>query len=108
MDVKGIVVYYNECNSVRQVAKKFEISPKSVLKILASNDVYPDGRATEIHRLISAGLTPAEIAERFKISEKTVRGYVPYNKGSYLNENKSKNALRIQAHRANTAKKTEE
>lgn len=105
MDMNEIVAYYNECNSVRQTAKKFGISPKSVLKILISNDICPEGRATEIHRLISSGVKPAEIAARFKISEKTVCGYMAYSKGSYLNEDKSKNALRIQAHRAKKIEK---
>lgn len=41
------------------------------------------------------GMTIGDIAETLGISTKAVQIYLPYTKGTYLTENKSKNAQNI-------------
>lgn len=105
MDMQEIVSYYSECESLRKVSKKYGISYKSVVKILVSNGVYPEGRASDIRNLMLSGLTVDEIAAKLKISRKAVVSYLSYSKGSYLTDDKTINALRIRAHRARKTKK---
>lgn len=105
MNLQDIVSYYKECESLRKVSKKYGISYKSVTKILVSNGVYPEGRASDIHNLMLSGLTVDEIAAKLKISWKAVVAYLPYSKGSYLTNDKTINALHIQAHRARKTEK---
>lgn len=105
MDTQDIISYYNECESLRKVSQKYGISYKSVTKILVSNGVYPEGRASDIHNLLLSGLTVDEIAAKLKISKRAVESYLPYSKGSYLTDNKTINALHIRAYRARKSEK---
>lgn len=95
MDAQNVVDTNLASKSVRYTAKHCGICPHTVRKVLTSNGVTPPGRAEDVIAMHNKGMSVASIAEALGISTKAVQIYLPYEKGSYLTETKSRNAINI-------------
>lgn len=99
IDAAQVVEYYAHSKSVKATAKKFEISGCAARKILVSSGVVCTDRQNEILSHVDSGLSTAQIAEKLGITERAVKNFLPYTKGSYRTVPPSPNALRIRKHR---------
>lgn len=99
MEPNLIIATYQTEQSLRAAARKANVSCKTALKVLCSAGIYPSDRAKRVNEL-AEHMTVEEIAQALKISPKSVMSYLPYTKGTYLTEDKSKNALAIAKCRA--------
>lgn len=108
MNQKEILENYELTNSVKASAKALKLSHQTIKRILISNGIYPTERAREVTRLRMMGLAVPDIAQYLGISEKTVRLYMPYAKGSYAVGPKSQNAKIVARCRAAKKEKSAE
>ena len=81
---------------VNKTAKELGVSVGKVRKMLITLGLWSNYRSDQIGKLYKEGLTVSEIAEKLRISEKTVNAYLPYSKGDYLGDDRSDNALRLE------------
>lgn len=101
-DFDKIVTYYKRCNSMKQTAKKFDLSVGKIRKILITTGNYYSSRASVIAERFENGETPKQIAEILSVSLQTVNNYLPYTKGHYNGNNPTINAIRIRKYRKKT------
>ena len=101
LKASDVIAAYKDTGSMRGAAQKLGRSWQTIAKHLVSNGIYPTETCAEIHRLLSAGWTRAEICEELDISAKTYAAFTPYQKGSYCAAQKTVNAQRIARCRAN-------
>ena len=95
--VKEIAALYRQCHSLRETARRLGISYQTARRIIISEGETQNGRATDIHAMMIAGMKVPEIAEALGITQKTVRVYLAYSKGRYALTKPSENARRIRA-----------
>lgn len=81
---------------VNKTAKELGVSVGKVRKMLITLGLWSNYRSDQVGKLYKEGLTVSEIAEKLRISEKTVNAYLPYSKGDYLGDDRSDNALRLE------------
>ena len=81
---------------VNKTAKDLGVSVGKVRKMLITLGLWSNYRSDQVGKLYKEGLTVNEIAEKLRISEKTVNAYLPYSKGDYLGDDRSDNALRLE------------
>ena len=81
---------------VNKTAKELGVSVGKVRKMLITLGLWCNYRSDQVGKLYKEGLTVSEIAEKLRISEKTVNAYLPYSKGDYLGDDRSDNALRLE------------
>ena len=81
---------------VNKTAKELGVSVGKVRKMLITLGLWSNYRSDQVGKLYKEGLTVSEIAEKLRISEKTVNAYLPYSKGDYLGDDRSENALRLE------------
>ena len=81
---------------VNKTAKELGASVGKVRKMLITLGLWSNYRSDQVCKLYKEGLTVSEIAEKLRISEKTVNAYLPYSKGDYLGDDRSDNALRLE------------
>lgn len=98
MDENEITGMYKKCHSLRETARRLGVSYQTVRRIIINAGEIPDGRATDVHTMADTlRMTVQEIAEELHISQKAVRGFMPYSKGRYALTIPSENAKRIRA-----------
>lgn len=85
--------------SVRALAKKFDLSPMKIRKILITGKTYSTDLSTEIDELWRDGKTVGEIAELLNMTTANVNAYLPYERIIYNMEEKSVEADRQQRYR---------
>lgn len=98
--IDQIIREYKECKSVREVARRYQISEQAVKKMLISNGIYPSAKSKQIAEMLEAGKSYEEIIEKNNI--KTLSMFLPYSRGPYAIGEKSLNAKRIKAWREKT------
>lgn len=86
---------YNQTKSIKETARKLGHSESTVRKILVSEGVVSTPLSERIKELRAAGMPQKDIAELLKVSESCVSANAPYQRGSYLDKNKSRNAIAI-------------
>lgn len=97
--IKEIAEIWKQCDSIRETASHFGISQGCVRKALITEGLYSSPIINRIAEFRERGLKPTEIAEQLGVSLSTVNANLPYEKGTYLNPNKTKNALKIRESR---------
>ena len=100
MTQKEILSEYNRCKSIRKTAALLDVSTAAVHKTLVGYGVIDTPLTRRIAELRRVGLNQKQIAEMLEISTSCVNKNTPYDRGSYLNPSKSKNAENIRKHRA--------
>lgn len=88
---------HEEGASVKEIARKQNISEYKVCKILCNLGIAVSPRAAEVMQLLQADKTQDEIAQMLGISRDAVQKYIPYTRGMQNRENPTPNALRIRA-----------
>lgn len=86
---------YRITKSIKRTARELEVSECTVHKALLSAGVISTPLSERIKELIAAGMPQKDIAKLLHTSISQVSKHTLYSKGSYLNDNKSINALRI-------------
>lgn len=86
---------YNRRKSIKATARELGISEGVVRKYLVGAGVVETAMARRIAELRAAGMPLKDIAELLGVSSSSVSVNTPYQKGSYLTENKTYNAVRI-------------
>lgn len=81
--------------TISGVAKALNVSNGTARKMLITLGVYSSPRSREIANLLDKGLTYAEIQKQLGIAENTVVANAPYMQNSYLNPDKSENAIHL-------------
>jgi uncharacterized protein YjcR len=71
------------------------VSEQSVRKTLITAGLYETPNSRRIKELHAAGMPAKDIAELLKMSPSSVGANLPYERGTYLDTNKSVNAMRI-------------
>lgn len=104
---KILEIYEAENGSVAATARRAGINYQVVCRVLITNGIIPLGKAEEIAKLFDEGYTRAEIAEKLKITEKSLKRYLPYDRHSYVVGEKTKNAMRIRQYRERKKEKNE-
>ncbi len=90
-----ITKYYIKSGSIKETAAVFGVGWQKARKILITDNVYESEKSKKIKEMYDDGMTEGEIAEKMKMKEKTVSGYLPYRKGEYNLENPSQNAIEL-------------
>lgn len=99
-EVKNICVTYDKIGSIKGTARQLGISWNRVVKVLSSEGYILNDKHEQIIILHNQGLSMQEIADKVKLSVKTVQSYIPAQR-PYYKYNQSKNAKKIAQWRAN-------
>lgn len=91
---------YNRQKSIKATARKLGVSEGVVRKYLIGAGVVETAMTRRIAELRAAGMPLKDIAELLGVSSSSVSVNTPYQKGSYLTENKTYNAIKIRQCRA--------
>lgn len=98
-DIDKIIDFYNDCQSLRETAKYFEIHYQTVRKILITYSDYTTDKSEYIQFLLAQEMTVQEIARKLNITTSAVSAHIPYHKGIYKLEDATRNAIYIRRHR---------
>ena len=85
---------YLETGSIRQTGIRCELSRVKVRKLLAEMGLYESSLSNRIKDLMEQGRSKEGICQELGISMSTLNAHLPYRKGLYLGEVRSKQALR--------------
>lgn len=95
MNEKQVRDAWNRRKSIKGTARELGVSHGVVKKHLIALGIYKTPLTERIAKLYAAGMPPSDIAEHLGISSTTVCCNMPYIKTSYLDKNKTVNAMRI-------------
>lgn len=93
--IKEVSEIWKQCDSIKATAAHLQISESAVRKALITEGLYTNSTVSSILELRERGLTQQEIAEQLGISVTAVNANLPYERGTYLDQNKTQNALKI-------------
>lgn len=96
---QDIITAYRKHPTLYTTAKKCNCSRDVARRVLLAAGLISSQRAEEVRTLLSAGLPPAEIAERLGCTVSAVYNYAPYIRGCRADYIPTANALRIRKHR---------
>ena len=99
-----ILKAYSKTKSMRKTAEIVNCSHTAVRKVLVGAGIISTPLTQRIAGLQAAGMSQKHIAELLGVSSSCVNANTPYQRGTYLDENKSVNALCIKAHRTKKEK----
>lgn len=91
--------------TIRGTAKECGLSPAVTRKLLITAGLYANDTSIAVSELRREGFTKDEICDMLKISPSAFNACTPYEKGSYLTDVKTSNAIRIQKCRDKKQKK---
>lgn len=94
-----IIQIYQETTSVKETAERLETYPIKVRRVLITEGIWHSNTSDEIGSLYARGYSVSEIANALFISEKNVQSYLPYTRGQYGGDNRSKEAVRSEEYR---------
>lgn len=90
---------WENTHSIRKTSKNLGISTHTVRRILLDAGIDCSQRATSIREQLEGGENPEHIASVLGMKVKTLKGYLPYSRGSYAVGERTANARRIAAWR---------
>lgn len=88
---QSVIRLWEQGFSQKEISRRLDISFSKVRKILVTVGAIE----TDESKLLKAGLTVQEIAEKLDKTEKAVNARIPYEKGIYNAEYPTINAIRI-------------
>lgn len=92
---KEVLDEYNKSKSIKRTARALEISEGVVRKVLIGYGILDTPLIRRIAELRAAGMPQKDIADLLKISISNVNANTPYERGTYLSNAKTANAVRI-------------
>ena len=90
---------YAKTHSVNKTASACSISRVKVRKILISLGLYKNELSSQITKLLNEGYSKDFICKKMNISNSCFNEHIPYKKGLYQREERSKQALRSERFR---------
>ena len=91
---------YKNGLTIKDIERSGACSFSKARKILIHAGLYQSKRSLEINQYINDGLSLKEIADKLNITLQTINSHLKYNKGIYLDENPTKNAISIRKYRS--------
>lgn len=95
-----IIAAYRNHPTIYTAAKRCGCSRDVARRVLLAAGLISSPRADAVRTLLSAGLSPAEIADRLGCTVSTVYHYAPYQRGVRADYIPTRNAIYIRNHRA--------
>lgn len=86
---------YRVTKSIKRTAIDLGVSHGVVKKVLITAGIYETPLTKRIRELQASGMPQKDIADLLKISESSVNMNSRYCRGTYLDSNKSENAIHI-------------
>lgn len=97
-----IIRSYRATKNQKQTAVNLGVSETTVFKVLLTAGIITSPLSERIKELKAAGMPEKDIADFLGISRSTVNKHTPYSRGTYLDKNKSINAVNIKKWRDKT------
>lgn len=97
--IDAICAEYKSAGAIGPVASTFSVSHQTARRILINAGLYSSPTSEKIRRMYESGKTVEEISAELKKTRAFVIAYLPYRKGLYIGENKTKNAIYIKKSR---------
>ena len=104
MTPKEVLYEYNKRKSIKGTARAIGISEGVVRKVLIGYGILDTTLIRRIAELRAAGMPQKDIADLLKISISNVNANTPYERGTYLSNTKTANAVKIKKCRKNKEK----
>lgn len=101
---RNILNEHNKGNSARKISENLKISQSTVRKVLITYGVLETSLTKRIRELRVSGMPNDAIADLLKISKSCVAANSPYEKGTYLVQSNTVNAIRVRECRAKKGK----
>ena len=95
-----IVSLYKDKKKIRRIAEEMRMDRNVIRRVLISEGLWTSETCEKILKLYNQGYKTEEIAEKLQYEIKTVQAYLPYTKGTYDKEHRSRNAISCQEYRA--------
>lgn len=107
MTTEDVVAEYQKRNSIKETARRLDVSHGVVRKCLITHGLLETPLTQEIAGLIKAGATQKEITELLGISSSWVNINTPYERGIMITPSQTENAKRIRKCRERKKNKEE-
>ena len=95
MTTEDVVEEYQKWNSIKETARRLDVSRGVVRKCLITHGLFETPLTQEVAELIAAGIPQKEIAEQLGISYSWVNANLPYERGITITQSQTVNAQRI-------------
>lgn len=95
MTTEDVVEEYQKRNSIKETARRLDVSHGVVRKCLISHGLFETPLTQEVAERIAAGIPQKEIAEQLGISYSWVNANLPYERGITITPSQTVNAQRI-------------
>lgn len=95
MTTEDVVEEYQKRNSIKDTARRLDVSHGVVRKCLISHGMFETPLTQEIAELIQAGVSQKEIAAQLSISPSWVNVNTSYERGIMITPSHTVNAQRI-------------
>lgn len=95
MTTEDVVAEYQKWNSIKETARRLDVSHCVVRKCLITHGLLETPLTQEVAELAEAGVPQNEIAEQLGISYSWVNANLPYERGIMITPSQTENAKRI-------------
>lgn len=95
-----IVDTYKVCQSIRMTANRCGCSRETVRRVAITEGLITSPRIEQIRKLANFGLSNEQISQRLGCAVSTVAANSPYQRGVRVDQEITKNALRVRRYRA--------
>ena len=95
MTTEDVVAEYQKWNSIKETARRLDVSHGVVRKCLITHGLFETPLTQEVAELVEAGVPQNEIAEQLGISYSWVNANLPYERGITITPSQTVNAQRI-------------
>lgn len=95
MTAEDVVAEFQKWNSIKEAARRLDVSSGVVRKCLISHGLLETPLTQTVAELIAAGVPQKEIAEQLGLSKSWVNINTPYERGMMITPSQTENAKRI-------------
>lgn len=104
MTIDDVIIAYKQWGSIKETARRLEISEGVVRKCLVGCGIIDTPLTRRIAELQSQGVTQTDIAQAIGVSVSCVNANTPYDRGMMIEPSQTVNAQRIRKCREKKAK----
>lgn len=99
MTIDDVIIAYKQWDSIKETARRLEISEGVVRKCLVGCGIIDTPLTRRIAELRSQGVAQADIAQAIGVSVSCVNANTPYDRGMMIEPSQTVNAQRIRKFR---------
>ncbi len=99
VDNAAIIKEFEKQRNIKGTAVAVGLSEQTVRRVLIIEGLWSNDMAQAVRGLAKSGMAVEDIAIKLNRSVKTVRGYMPYEKGRYRSDSASPTALYLREYR---------